>query len=271
MMEPNVVSGSALGLVFLLGLRHGLDPDHIAVIDNLTFQAADERPRLAPWTGTLFAIGHSLSVAVVAFGVALLAGRFAWPQWIGNAVEVMIVALLILIGTLNLRALLQRGDYTPVGWRQKLVPGRWAASSHPVAIIGIGMIFGLVFDTATQAAAWGTVASSGGGLAAAAAIAGAFALGMVVTDTADSQIVARLLRQGGDPARVRGYRRAVGWVIVGLSYAMALYALLGMLSPRLALGDDTFTVLGMAIALVFIALLLAGRYPLVSGSRNTGA
>ena len=46
-MEPAVVSGSALGLVFLLGLRHGLDPDHIAVIDNLTFPAAEERPRLA--------------------------------------------------------------------------------------------------------------------------------------------------------------------------------------------------------------------------------
>ncbi len=29
-----------LGLIFLLGLRHGVDPDHIAVIANLTFQTA---------------------------------------------------------------------------------------------------------------------------------------------------------------------------------------------------------------------------------------
>jgi high-affinity nickel-transport protein len=70
----------ALVLIFLLGLRHGLDPDHIVVIDNLTFRAIDERPGWARWIGTLFAIGHSLSVAIVAIGVALVAGRISWPE-----------------------------------------------------------------------------------------------------------------------------------------------------------------------------------------------
>lgn len=254
-MDPAIVSSSALGLVFLLGLRHGLDPDHIAVIDNLTFRAAEERPHFAPWTGTFFAIGHSISVAIVALGVSWLAGRFIWPEWIGVAVDVMIILLLVLVGTLNLRALLNRARYVPVGWRQRLVPRSLAVSSHPFAVIAIGMIFGLVFDTATQAAAWGTVAASGGGTASAALIAGSFALGMILTDTADSQIVARLLRSGGDPRRVHGYRRAVGWVIVGLSFGMASYALATMVEPDIALGETSFTVMGVLMAAAIIMLL----------------
>ncbi len=117
MIDPTILSSSTLGLIFLLGLKHGLDPDHIAVIDNLTFRAAAERPCMAPWTGTFFAIGHSISVAIVALAVSWLAGVFAWPEWIGAAVDVMIIALLVLVGTLNLRALLRTTNFTPVGWR----------------------------------------------------------------------------------------------------------------------------------------------------------
>lgn len=259
MIEATVISSSALGLIFLLGLRHGLDPDHIAVIDNLTFRAAEERPRMAPWTGTFFAIGHSISVAIVALAVSWLAGRFAWPEWIGAGVDVLIIALLVLVGTLNLRALLGTSDYTPVGWRHKFVPRSLAASSHPVAVIAIGMIFGLVFDTATQAAAWGTIAATGGGAATAAIIAATFAVGMIVTDTVDSQIVARLLRVGGDPAKVRGYRRAVGWTIVGLSYGMAGYALVTLVAPQAALADGAFTAMGVTMATAIIALLCLSK------------
>jgi high-affinity nickel-transport protein len=260
-MEITVVSSSALGLVFLLGLRHGLDPDHIAVIDNLTFRAAEERPRLAPWTGTLFALGHSISVAVVALAVAWLSGKFIWPTWIGVAVDIMIVALLVLVGWLNLRALVRPTDYVPVGWRQKLVPQGLRGSSSPFAVVAIGAIFGLVFDTATQAAAWGAVAATGGGASAAALIALAFAVGMILTDTADSQIVARLLRIKGDLHRVQVYRRSVGWVIVALSFGMAAYAVGTMLTPRIELADTAFTALGIGMAGLIVAfLVLAQRH-----------
>ena len=71
------MSGAALGLTFLLGLRHGLDPDHIAIIDGFAFRAAEERPGLAPWVGTLFATGHSISGRVMASAVGpqLASGR----------------------------------------------------------------------------------------------------------------------------------------------------------------------------------------------------
>ena len=35
-MQAELISYSGLVLMFVLGLRHGLDPDHIACIDGLT-------------------------------------------------------------------------------------------------------------------------------------------------------------------------------------------------------------------------------------------
>lgn len=245
--------------MFVLGLRHGLDPDHIAVIDNIVFRAVDERPRLSAWIGSLFALGHSVAVAGVAIGVAALADRITPPAWLGGLVDTVVVALLVLVGTLNLVALRRPGTYVPIGWRARLVPVPLRNSTHPAAVVVIGVVFGLVFDTATQAAAWGAAATSAGGIVAAAGIALAFAVGMLVSDTCDSQIVSRLLRatrNGG--AGVQRYRRAVGWMIVGLSYSMALFAALTASGADLAIGDMTFKMIGISTAgAVILALVLA--------------
>ncbi|WP_254606387.1 nickel permease [Sphingomonas bacterium] len=246
-----------LGLMFVLGLRHGLDPDHVAVIDNIVFRMVDERPRLSCWTGTMFAAGHSLAVAAVALGVSVASGWFTLPVWSGTVIDAMVVSLLLLVGTLNLAALSRPGDYVPVGWRARLVPASLRMSTHPLAVVAVGVVFGLVFDTATQAAAWGAAATTRGGIAAAAAIALAFATGMVLADTLDSQIVSRLLRTArfGSGA-VRRYRRAVGWLIVALSYGMAALAVLESSGVGLGIDDASFTVIGVASALTVTALLV---------------
>jgi high-affinity nickel-transport protein len=48
--------------MFMLGLRHGFDPDHIAIIDGVSVRYAATKPLLAKWTGTLFAAGHGTVV-----------------------------------------------------------------------------------------------------------------------------------------------------------------------------------------------------------------
>ena len=265
MTDPSALP--TLGLMFVLGLRHALDPDHVAVIDNVVFRMVDERPRLSPWTGTLFAVGHSVSVAAVAIGVSLLAGLFVLPAWVRSVVDAMVVALLVLAGTLNLHALLRARDYRPVGWRAALVPVPLRTSTHPAAVVGIGVVFGLVFDTATQAAAWGAAAATRGGFAAAGAVALAFAVGMILADTLDSQIVSRLLRSRRNAgADVMRYRRAVGWLIVLLSYGMALVALLETMGVALALDGWSMTVTGLAAASAVVVLLARARW--LAGARD---
>jgi high-affinity nickel-transport protein len=250
---------STLGIGFLLGMRHGLDPDHVAVIDNLTFRLAGRQSRLAPWVGALFAAGHSLSVAAVAIGVSLVAPRLSFPAWVGQGVDWLLIALLVLVGCLNLRALLRADDYAPIGWRQGLAPKRLLATASPAGIFGIGVVFGLVFDTASQAAAWGLAASTTAGTVGVAITILTFAAGMILTDTADSQIVARLLQSGGDPARVRFYRRAVGWLVVALSFGMAAFALFAKLLRADNSSEDLLLILGGVMAASVIVVLLVAH------------
>ena len=81
-MGTELLSLSGLVLMFVLGLRHGLDPDHIACIDGLTWRALshDHNQGYAPWIGTLFAIGHGLLVTSIAVGVSRLTHAVSLPE-----------------------------------------------------------------------------------------------------------------------------------------------------------------------------------------------
>ena len=152
MFAGDLLSLSGLGLMLALGLRHGLDPDHIAVIDGLTIHALDQRPGMAPWVGTLFSIDHGSMVTLIALGFGLLSTQVAIPVRLAEIAGWTPVLLLLFVGALNLHALLRHDDYHAIGWRTWLMPRGFRESSHPAAIVGVGMLFALVFDTATQAA-----------------------------------------------------------------------------------------------------------------------
>src|SRR2546423_345552 len=71
-----------VAVVFLLGLKHGLDPDHLAAIDGLTRFNASRRPRVSRWSGLLFSAGH---------GVVVTAGMMATDAlnglWVSHMVR----------------------------------------------------------------------------------------------------------------------------------------------------------------------------------------
>jgi high-affinity nickel-transport protein len=84
---------------------------------------------------------------------------------------------------------------------------------------------------------------------------------MLIADTLDSQIVARLLRTSGrTPALVRRYRRGVGWLVVCLSFGMAGYALAEMAGWNGGLSDRLFTATGIGASALIILLLARGRW-----------
>jgi len=245
-----LLSYSSAGLMFGLGLRHGLDPDHIAVIDGLTMRAMAQRPRGAPWVGTLFSLGHGLVVTLMALGVALVSREWRVPDELAEYGGWVPIGLLILVGVLNLWSLLARSEYQVTGWRSWFLPDRLRQSSHPALVLLIGMFFALVFDTATQAAAWGYVAASQGGVPLALALGLAFTLGMVITDTLDSRMLATLLRRSQREEAQR-FRRMLGWAIVAVSFGMAGYGIATRVHPAAELGDDAYFVLGLGLFLLF--------------------
>src|SRR5436305_14750030 len=99
-MDPVLLMGVALGL------RHGTDPDHLAAIDGLTRL----RPNRA--NGVFFALGHGLTVILLAVGIGhVIAGRLsAVGPW-----------TLIVIGLMNVWRMVRRQANSPACGRPIVV------------------------------------------------------------------------------------------------------------------------------------------------------
>ncbi|MEI9904804.1 MAG: hypothetical protein WDN06_13170 [Asticcacaulis sp.] len=140
------IGPETLGLLFFLGMRHGLDPDHIAVIDNITFRALEDRPKAAAWTGFLSrrAIRFRYWRSRPLFG--MLGQMIRFPPQFETGMSIFIIVLLLAVGTFNLRALLSKGPYVPKGWRHGFMPGVLRGSTHPMITLAVGAVFGLVID-----------------------------------------------------------------------------------------------------------------------------
>ncbi len=255
-MEIEFASMSSLMLMFVLGLRHGMDPDHIAMIDAMIYRSLEQRPRVAPWIGTLFAAGHGLAVTLMTVALSSLTREISVPSQVIAVLDWLPVVLLVLVGTLNLRALLAPGTYQTVGWKKHFVPRRLQQSSHPMAIFSIGVVFALVFDTATQAAAWGYVATAHAGQHMALVIGLIFTAGMMVTDTLDGRLMCRLLLRTANADAAQRYRRRVGWTVVLLAYGVASYSVASHWYPAIELSETILTAVGIAMFAVMLGAYL---------------
>ena len=236
----------SLALVLLLGMRHGLDPDHLAAIDGLTLRTMPLRPRWAPWMGGLFALGHGIVVLAIVAATALAsqayqpsAQLFAWLEWLP-------VALLLALAAMNARALLQTDGYPLAPLRLVLLPARWRGQAGPVGGVALGMVFALVFETALQAAAWGYASVALGGVGGALLVGLVFTVGMAITDLLDGWVTARVMRSGRRDV-INAFRRRLGWPIVGMCVAVAVYLIASKLAPDLALAEHWYSALGAAM------------------------
>src|SRR5262245_57802209 len=64
------------GMAYVLGLRHALDADHIAAIDNVSRNLVGRGER-ATGVGLFFALGHSAAVTAASFAVSVAAIRMS--------------------------------------------------------------------------------------------------------------------------------------------------------------------------------------------------
>ena len=114
-MTPSIVAVLAIG--GLLGFRHAFEPDHLAAVSTLA-----TRPSARLWSaarlGLVWGLGHTVTVGAVALLIIALGIRLPDRFW--PAAELLVAALLVLLGTL-------------VIWRY--VRGRWHmhVHTHPAA------------------------------------------------------------------------------------------------------------------------------------------
>jgi high-affinity nickel-transport protein len=252
-------------VALVLGMRHGIDADHLAAIDAMTRCNAQARPALARRTGLWFSIGHGAVVLAVAFALTLTAHAWATPGWLEPFGAWASIVMLALLGALNLVAWQQAapGAAVPLaGWRSTLFNGALRACSRR-AVMGVGVLFAVSFDTVSQAALMAASGAARHGLAAVALLAGAFVFGMIVTDGLNGWWVARLLqRPGSGSARAS---RVMCVAISGISLGTAALGAAAQLSPAVAAWAELHAA-WLALAIVatvgtgFLAgLLLAPR------------
>src|SRR3954452_12747153 len=91
---PVVEFITSSGLGSLLGMRHALEPDHLAAVSTLV---SHERSGFrAAWLGVCWGVGHTLALVVVA--AALVALRAEMPAAVANLFELLVAAMLIALG-----------------------------------------------------------------------------------------------------------------------------------------------------------------------------
>lgn len=257
---------SLLILTFVLGMKHGFDADHLATIDGLTRYNARTRPAMARWCGTLFSLGHGAVVMAIALGVSALAGQWTVPEWFGMLGAVISIAFLVILGSLNLAAVLRADPHEivqPVGLKGRML-GSLRHVSHPVLVALVGAFFALSFDTLSQAAFFALTATQFGGWQHALLLAGLFMLGMLLTDGINGLWIARLIARADQIARIAS--RVMGLVISGISLLVAAFGAGKLLSPALdAWSEGKELAFGLLLVLIvalsFVAALKLTRSP----------
>lgn len=171
--------------MLVLGLRHGLDVDHITAIDNLVrLHNISRKSRLV---GAAFSSGHMLSVLAEMVLIIYVVGGVVSTgnlQFLGGIIG---AAALGAIGGVNIYAMKKWGRSGSAILATKIL-GRTGMLGPTGSALVTGMVFGLGFDTATQisAVSLSAVASATTGIQTALILSGFFALGMVPVDTLDS-------------------------------------------------------------------------------------
>ncbi len=218
-------------LIFTLGLRHGLDADHLATIDGLARVNLAGNPRLARSCGVLFSLGHGAVVLLIALTVGTLARHWQAPHWLEPVGTWISIAFLVGLGVVNLRAVLR----TPPGEvvRAVAVKGRllggMARAASPGLVALVGALFALSFDTVSQAALFAVAAAQFGGWQYVLALGVLFVLGMLLTDGLNGLWISRLLRRSDRRARVAS--RVMSLAVASVSLLVAAFALARLAVP----------------------------------------
>jgi high-affinity nickel-transport protein len=215
--DQPVLLGTAL-LAYGFGLRHAVDADHIAAIDNVTRKLMQDGQRPVG-VGFFFALGHSTVVVLAA--VAVAGSSLLIAQWkplceallpqcaaLGGIVSTAISALFLLsIGAANLVILLgvwktyrhvrAGGAYVAEdldillnnrGLLARLFRPLFRLITRSWHMFPLGFLFGLGFDTATEVALLGisaTQAARGVSVWSIMVFPALFAVGMALIDTTD--------------------------------------------------------------------------------------
>jgi nickel/cobalt transporter (NiCoT) family protein len=253
--------GTAL-LAYSFGLRHAVDADHIAAIDNVTRKLMQEGKRPVG-VGLMFSLGHS---TIVVLGSAAIAGtalalqhRMDAARAIGGVLGTLVSSLfLFAIAAVNIivlrsiyRAFVRVRNGAPYvdedfdllladrGFLSRLFRPMFAMIRRSWHMYPLGVLFGLGFDTATEIGLLGisaAEASKGLPIWSILAFPFLFAAGMSLIDTTDNIL---MLGAYGwafvKPVRKLYYNLTITFVSVVVALVVGGIEALGLLAGQFGL------------------------------------
>lgn len=252
MLTPPPESLASLcGLVFLLGMKHGFDADHLATIDGMTRFNAPSNPTLAKYCGVLFSLGHGAVVIGIALTVSVFASNWQPPDWLNTLGSSISFVILFMLGMMNLHAVFTSKPtdvVALVGLKSKLFGARFAVNS-PLSMAIIGALFALSFDTVSQAVFFALTATYFGGWENALMLGGVFMLGMLFTDGINGLWISRLIHKADATARTAS--RVMTLVVGSASLLVALLIALKFFVPQFdAWSENKALIFGLALILL---------------------
>jgi len=249
-------------LAYALGLRHAVDADHIAAIDNVVRKLMqDGRHPLS--VGLFFALGHSTVVILATIAIAATAtalqARFGDVQKIGSMIGATVsAAFLLAIAAVNLVVLagvwrsfrrVRRGECIAPEDLQSLTAGGgmlarlfrtlFRVVSRSWHMYPLGFLFGLGFDTASEIALLGisaTHVAKGMPVWSMLVFPALFTSGMALVDTTDGVLMVGAYGWAfSNPIRKLWYNLTVTAVSVVVALLIGGIEALGLVSDRLEL------------------------------------
>ncbi|PZR49374.1 HoxN/HupN/NixA family nickel/cobalt transporter [Paraburkholderia fungorum] len=262
--------GTAL-LAYGFGLRHAVDADHIAAIDNVTRKLMQEKKRPVA-VGFFFSLGHSTVVVLASVAVAITASamqtRFDHYKEIGGVIGTLVSALfLFAIALMNL--IILKSIYS--AWRHVRNGGKYVEDDFDMLLADrgflsrlfrplfrlitrswhmypLGFLFGLGFDTATEIGLLGiaaTQASKGLSPWAIMVFPVLFSAGMSLIDTLDGHL---MLGAYGwaylKPIRKIYYNMTITLVSVIVAVVIGGIEALGLIADQLKLQGPVWDAIG---------------------------
>jgi high-affinity nickel-transport protein len=209
-----VLLGTAL-LAYTFGLRHAVDADHIAAIDNVTRKLM-QRGQRPVGVGFFFSLGHSAVVICMTIGVAFassaLTSRFDLMKAVGGTVStsasalflfaIAFVNVLVLVSVYRTFQAVKRGEpfaeedfdilLNKRGFLSRIFRPLFRLVTKSWHMLAIGFLFGLGFDTATEVALFGissAQAAKGMSFSSIMVFPALFTAGITLIDTTDGVLM----------------------------------------------------------------------------------
>ncbi|WP_353232058.1 HoxN/HupN/NixA family nickel/cobalt transporter [Pseudomonas helleri] len=304
-----VLMGTAL-LAYSFGLRHAVDADHIAAIDNVTRKLMQQGKRPIA-VGTWFSLGHSTIVMLASFAIAATAMAFKddmeWFHETGGLIGTLVSSVfLLLFGVLNLVILLsvykkfkqvKAGHTLPAEELDLLVANKGGLMARIFGrlfnlvnkswhMYPVGFLFGLGFDTATEVGLLGisaTSASQGINLWSIMVFPVLFAAGMALIDSLDNFVMIGAYGWAfSKPVRKLYYNITITAASVFVALFIGGVEALGLIADKLELSgglwapiaalNDNFGEIGYwIIALFVLCWLISGLNYYLRGYDRLGA